>query len=550
MLKHLKINNFALIDQLDVSFSQGMTTITGETGAGKSILLGGLSLVLGKRADLSSIMDTSKKCIVEAVFNIENYNLKDFFIEENLDFETDTIIRREIIPSGKSRAFINDTPVTLKVLEQLSDALIDIHSQHETQTLLQSEYQFLVLDAIADNTENIENYSALLTAYTALQKEYQRLNDHNTNSQKSLSLNRYLHEELVRAKLTPGMQGPLEDRIAELTHVESLQLFISKAINLLEAEQIGLLDQSIALRSLIFQAAQKSKNFDSFSDRIYSLSAEAEDIRDELNQAFERLEVNPEELMVLEQQLNTLNGLFQKHKLQSVDDLINLRNELGASLEENENLDEKLKALKEALDQKEAALNHNASIIRQQRQNAIPKLAAELKELVAQMGMGEAQFKINLGTAERYLSNGTDLLEFTFSANKGSDFKPLRKVASGGELSRIMLSIKTILSRFKKLPTIIFDEIDTGVSGRVSDSIATIMSNMASKMQVLAITHLPQVAAKGEHHFKVFKQRDGGRTHTQLTQLTSEDRINEIALMLSGNEISTTALAHAKELLN
>ena len=550
MLKHLKINNFALIEELDVNFSQGMTTITGETGAGKSILLGGLFLVLGKRADLSSVMDSTKKCIVEAVFNIENYELKEFFVEQDLDYEAETIIRREIIPSGKSRAFINDTPVTLKVLEKISQELIDIHSQNETQTLLQSEYQFLVLDAIAQNGQIIKDYGKLLKDYLKIQKQYNLLFERNNDSEKSLSLNRYLFEELENAKLKEGMQEPLEQRVAELSHVEALQSYLSGAVQLLEGEQVGILDQFIELRSLIVQAAQKSKNFESISQRIHDLIFEAEDIRDQLNQGFERLELNPEELMVLEERLNGLNNLFQKHKLQSVNDLIQLRDQLEVLLDENESLDETLNTLNAQMKEMEVELDRLSSELRKQRQNAIPKLEEELKEMVYQMGMTEASFKIELSDADRYLFNGKDLLEFNFLANKGSSFKPLRKVASGGELSRIMLSIKTILSRFKKLPTIIFDEIDTGVSGKVSESIAKIMADMALEMQVFAITHLPQVAAKGKHHFKVFKQHDGIRTQTQLTELNREDRINEIALMLSGDKISPTALAHAKELLN
>lgn len=550
MLKHLKINNFALIDELDVSFSDGMTTITGETGAGKSILLGGLFLVLGKRADLSTIMDTSKKCIVEAVFEITNYDLKGFFKKENLDYEAETIIRREINPSGKSRAFINDTPVTLKVLEQLSEVLIDVHSQHETQSLLLPENQFLVLDAIAENNDNISQYQIQLKVFLSLQKEHKELLERNNEYEKSLSLNKYLYEELEAAQLIDGMQEPLEERVAELSHTETLQVLISKAIQLFEAEQMGILDQFIEMRSILSQAAQKSKNFHELSQRIHSVTAEAEDIRDELNLAFERLELNPEELMALEQQLNALNSLFQKHKLQSVNDLIGLRDQLGSSLKKYDNFEERLKLIQSTLILMETDLDKKAVAIRLARKKAISNLEKELRKLVVQMGMTEAKFKIELTESDRFLSNGKDSLEFTFSANKGSSFKPFRKVASGGEMSRIMLAVKTILSRFKKLPTIIFDEIDTGVSGKVSDSIAKIMTDMAKQMQVFSITHLPQVASKGQHHFKVFKHHDGLKTHTRLTKLEAQERINEIALMLSGNELSPTALAHAKELLN
>lgn len=550
MLKHLKINNFALIDTLDVNFSNGMTTITGETGAGKSILLGGLQLAMGKRADLSVIMNQTKKCFVEAVFELGNYGLKEFFHNHDLDYSDETLIRREIIPSGKSRAFINDTPVKVKVLEELSAYLIDIHSQHETQALLQSEYQFLVLDAVAGNQQTVSLYSQKLKTYLKLQKEYELLEERSRISEQQQSLNQFLFDELENAQLKPGMLEPLEARVDELTHIESLQGYVSGAIQLLEAEHAGLIDQLLTFRGLLSQAVQKSKNFESLHTRVEGLHYEAGDIREELLQVFDRLEGNPEELMQKEEQLNVINTLLQKHKVQTVAELISIRDGLSVTLEETEQLDYQLTELREQLDQLKLELHAQSESLRHARIAAIPKLEAELQGLVAQMGMEEAKFKIELTESDRFLSNGKDHLEFNFLANKGSRFKPLRKVASGGELSRIMLSIKTILSRFKKLPTIIFDEIDTGVSGRVSESIAEIMETMAQTMQVFTITHLPQVAARGHHHFKVFKTTEASRTETQLLALDAEARIREIAMMLSGNEISVTALAHAKELLN
>ena len=382
MLKHLKINNFALIDTLDVNFSNGMTTITGETGAGKSILLGGLQLAMGKRADLSVIMNQTKKCFVEAVFELGNYGLKEFFHNHDLDYSDETLIRREIIPSGKSRAFINDTPVKVKVLEELSAYLIDIHSQHETQALLQSEYQFLVLDAVAGNQQTVSLYSQKLKTYLKLQKEYELLEERSRISEQQQSLNQFLFDGLENAQLKPGMLEPLEARVDELTHIESLQGYVSGAIQLLEAEHAGLIDQLLTFRGLLSQAVQKSKNFESLHTRVEGLHYEAGDIREELLQVFDRLEGNPEELMQKEEQLNVINTLLQKHKVQTVAELISIRDGLSVTLEETEQLDYQLTELREQLDQLKLELHAQSESLRHARIAAIPKLEAELQGLV------------------------------------------------------------------------------------------------------------------------------------------------------------------------
>ena len=550
MLTHLKIKNFALIEDLEVHFSQGMTCITGETGAGKSIVLGGLSLVLGKRADLSSLLDASKKCIVEATFEINSYDLRPLFDTHDLDYETETVLRRELLPQGKSRAFINDTPVNLTVLEEISLQLIDLHSQQDTQTLLRNEYQFQVLDALASNEQVLEQYQKVLEAYKKANKELEYWTRIQTDSNESLELKQFLYEELVATKLDPDWEIDLDQEIDALSNVDYLQTSLAASIQLLESDTMGIVDQLKELRRYSQGIFEKSSQFESLYERVQSAAVELEDLMEEFKQHFERLEVNPQKLEELLAQKDHLNALFQKHKVKNVDELRSIRDSLGNTLGESVNVEDKLTALKEEISKKTSDLKILSETLSKNRHKATTLLENELKDLVAKMGMQDAVFKMELSPSSEFQSNGTDLLTFNFSANKGSDFKVLKKVVSGGELSRIMLAIKAVLSRYKKLPTLIFDEIDTGVSGKISDSIAEVMSVMAKKLQVITITHLPQVAAKGMHHFKVEKHIVGEQTKTSLHLLDSQARVEEIAMMLSGNQITETARAHAKQLMN
>ena len=550
MLTHLKIKNFALIEDLEVHFSEGMSCITGETGAGKSIILGGLSLVLGKRADLSSLLDASKKCIVEATFEISSYDLHPLFDFHDLDYETETVLRRELLPQGKSRAFINDTPVNLTVLEEISLKLIDIHSQQDTHTLLRNEYQFQVLDALAGNERLLEQYQIDLAAYKKAKKELEYWTKVQADSNDSLELKQFLYEELVASKLDPDWEVELDQEIDALSHVDYLQTTLAASIQLLESETLGIVDQLKVLRRNSQGIFEKSSQFESLHERVQSATVELEDLMEEFKQHFERLEVNPQKLEELLAQKDQLNSLLQKHKVNTVDELRSIRDSLGKSLGETINLADKLTALKEEINKKTSQLKTLSNSLSKNRQGAITLLENELKNLVAKMGMQEAAFKMELSPSLEFQSNGTDLLTFQFSANKGGAFKVLKKVVSGGELSRIMLAIKAVLSRYKKLPTLIFDEIDTGVSGKISDSIAEVMANMSKQLQLITITHIPQVAAKGTHHFKVEKQREGEQTKTNLYLLESHARVEEIAIMLSGNQVTETARAHAKQLMN
>ena len=550
MLTKLKIKNFAIIEDLEVDFSEGMTCITGETGTGKSILLGGLSLVLGKRADLSNMFDSSRKCIVEAVFQINQYTLKPLFDKYDLDYYDETVLRREILPHGKSRAFVNDTPVNLNLLEKISLNLIDIHSQNDTQTLLENEYQIEVLDALAGNEELLKKYQNTLISFKNCVKEYEELHFSQSHVQKAFELDRFLLEELNSSKLEIGMQEELEENINELSSVEYLQKTIANSIQMIELESFGLLDKFKELVKNINGIYEKSKKFEDLNNRVGILSIELEDILESLKSQFEMLETNPEKLNEFNLRIDHLNSLYQKHKVKNVEDLIFIKQKLEKTIYNNSKFEENLLYLEKKQKNLENTLRKYSSELSFNRKKTISILEKELKLLVTKMGMDQATFKIQLDKGNEFYNNGTDEISFMFSANRGSDFKTLKKVVSGGELSRIMLAIKAILSQYKKLPTLVFDEIDTGVSGKISSSIAEVMGTISTKLQVFTITHLPQVAAKGNHHFRVEKKLDNGKTTTFLEFLNHKSRIEEIAKMLSGNKVTKSAIEHAKQLMN
>jgi len=550
LLRKIKIQNFALIEDLEISFENGMSSITGETGAGKSILLGGLSLVLGKRADLSSLLDITKKCIVEASFDIDSYNLETSFERLDLDYDKHTILRREILPQSKSRAFVNDTPVNLDVLQKISQKLLDIHSQNDTLTLLENDYQFEILDALGSCASLLKSYTDTLNAYKKVLNEYSHWATLKNKSQDSLELKNFLFDELSSINLKEGMEDNLESKISSLSNIDYIQTSFSQSIELLGAESTGIIDRILSVRALIKGLSKIDPKYSLLNERVQDISIETDDLLNELKIQLDQIEANPQELEILQAQLDQVNTMLQKHKVTSVLDLINVKNKLENELQQTLDIDNKLKILMIDKNNYKERLEKFAHSISINRKKAIKVLEIELRELVGKMGMPEATFNIQLNSAPEFLSNGKDHILFQFSANKGGKFNLLKKVASGGELSRIMLAIKYILSRYKKLPTLIFDEIDTGVSGKISDSIADIMKTLSYKLQVLTITHLPQVAAKGNHHFKVQKSMSNGKTVTSLKKLSNDERIEEIAMMLSGNEITPTAIAHAKQLMN
>jgi DNA repair protein RecN (Recombination protein N) len=550
VLTELNIVNFALIDYLEVNFSKGMTSITGETGAGKSILLGGLALVLGKRADLSTLKDKSKKCYVDATFSIAAYDLKPFFDSVDLDYESITNIRREIVPSGKSRAFINDTPVTLDILQQLGEQLIDVHSQHQTLSLTQESYQLEVLDALAENGALLHNYQQERYKYIALSKKMTTLQAQKSSLEEERDYNRFLLEELQKAPLEKGVLEQLEEEIQQLSHVEEIEMQLSKSLQIIEEEQLGIQVQLTEVRNALQKITAVSDLYQSLATRLESLLIELNDLSAELNHSLEQLEANPMRLKQVNGQYQLLNDLMKKHHVQTIEELIEKRAVLEEKDIQTANLDDTVANLLAQQNTSEAKLSKLSTQLSENRAQVIPGFINQMTRILALLGMSNTRFKLSLHPVKNYLSHGKEQLELAFSANKGSDFGSLKKVASGGELSRIMLAVKAILSQYKTLPSIIFDEIDTGVSGEVAYKIAEIMHHMGQYMQVITITHLPQVAAKGAHHFKVFKETKDGSTFTQLKKLASEDRISEVAQMLSGNALTEAALQHAKELLN
>lgn len=550
MLTQLSINNYALINKLSIDFSSGLSIITGETGAGKSILLGALGLVLGNRADLSSLKDTSQKCIVEAKVAISNYKLEDFFNEVDLDYEPETIIRREILPSGKSRAFVNDTPVTLSVLNQLRTKLIDVHSQHQTMQLSDNNFQFSILDALAKNQARIASYKRGFFQLNKLKRELSKLEATQLEANQQYDYNLHLYKELEEAKVKIDEQTILEERLDKLNNIEDIRNNLSEALELTINEEIGIRTLLNTLENRLTKISSFSKEYQEISERVTSIKIEIDDIITELENANESVEFNPNEVEKINDRLQLLYNLQKKHAVNSNKDLITVFEELSEKLGVVESAEEVINKKQEEIDAVLEKLDKVAGLIMKARTTSIPKLIRELHALLTDLGMENARFSIKIKPTNNYFSNGKDELELLFSANKGGNFGELKKVASGGELSRIMLSVKKVLSENTQLPTIIFDEIDTGVSGEVSNKIAAIMQKMSNNMQVIAITHLPQIAAKGSSHYKVYKKEINGVTTTNLKQLTSEERIVEIAEMLSGKNISDSALTHAKQLLN
>lgn len=550
MLTSLSIKNYALIDNLDVNFNNGLTIITGETGAGKSILLGGLSLILGKRADLNSIKDTSKKCVIEAIFDVTNYNLKELFLSEDLDYEQQTIIRREILPSGKSRAFINDSPVNLDSLKLLADRLIDIHSQHQTLELVSDDFQFQVIDALANNEKLLENYTIKLNDYKKLEKELQELIKLQAEAIKEHDYNSFLLNELKEAKLETLNLKELEEEYETLDNIEDITEKLSYSNQLLNNEDIGLLKTLLELKSTFQKLSGFSKKYETLFGRIDSSLIELKDIQVEIEILVENIESNPNRLIEVNTQLQMLHNLMQKHVAQDVLELIQIRNILDDKVFATENMDETIKQKQTTILETKKELKNLSKQIHKNRVEAIPVLSNQLEDILKSLGIPNAKFKITLDHTDVFYKNGSDELSFLFSANKGGNFNELKKAASGGELSRIMLAIKLILSNYIQLPTIMFDEIDSGVSGEIANKMADIMLQMSKTMQVFTITHLPQIAAKGHTHFKVFKEDVDDVTRTSLIKLNHDERVVEIAQMLSGIELSTSAIAHAKQLLN
>ncbi len=549
MLKSLNINNYALIQELNIEFDGGFSTLTGETGAGKSILLGALSLALGNRAESSILNNTDAKCIIEASFNIKGFNLKKEFSELDVDYDDLTIIRREITPTGKSRAFINDTPVNLNELKTLSSRLVDIHSQHENLTLNNNIFQMKVLDGVAKNSSTLSEYQNTYKSYIALKRKLIELEEKTKLANTDSEYNQFQFNQLNEINLESLNQAEIEQELEVLNNAEDIQISLANAFSLLANNELNSIEQL----KLTKQAFDKIKSFypkaNDFANRIESCFIELQDIANDTETAAESIEYNSERISQIKEQLDHLYALLQKHQATEINQLIKIRNNLESELLQEESYTHDIEKLTTEIAnhaKKLEALSENLSL---GRTSALPSLELNISVLLSELGMPHANFKVDLQNTEDFTASGTNSINFMFSANKNHAAQNISKIASGGEISRLMLSIKYILSQSIALPTIIFDEIDTGVSGDIADKMANIMRNMAKNMQVISITHLPQIAAKGQAHYRVFKQEINNHTATKITKLNNSERIEEIAKMLSGEKITPEAIENAKSLI-
>ena len=549
MLTALSIKNYALIDDLKVDFPEGFIIITGETGSGKSIMLDALSLILGKRADMSALRNKEEKCIIEAEFSLQNYEFQSLFQELDIDYDPQTIIRREILPSGKSRAFVNDVPATLEVLSRLGQVLVDIHSQHQTLALSDTSFQFAIIDAMANNKSLLTEYVQLHQLLKKEQKKLEELIEFQKNAKKEYDYNLHQLKELKSATLEEGILEELEESYEEASNIEDIKENISESLYLLNDENIGILNNLRELRRSFSSLTEYKQLYRDLYERIESAFLELEDLASEISDIDESIEADPDNLEQISKQLNKIYSLQKKHSVATVEELIAIQQELEEAVSKTESVDIDLTKQKKIVEEQHTATLKKANQLHKAREKVIPALDKKLTNFMHELGMPNGRFSITLTATDTFFANGNDELSFLFSANKGGDFGQLKKVASGGELSRIMLAVKAIMAEHTALPTIMFDEIDTGVSGEISQKMGDIMKQMSQNRQVFAITHLPQIAAKGAYHFKVFKEDSKGKTTTHLKLLTEEERIVELSEMLEGKNSGASARNHAIELL-
>ena len=550
MILSLSIKNYALIEDIQVPLTKGLTIITGETGAGKSILLGALGLLLGKRAYLGSVKDATQKCIIEGEFSLKGYGLQPLFKDHDLDYDVHTIIRREILPSGKSRAFVNDTPVGLSQLQALGGYLVDIHSQQETNSFATEVFQLEVLDALAGNAPILQGYQNALLEFTSISKQLEKQLSQKEAALKELDYHTFLQQELMEASLHTIDQQALETNYNTLNNAEEIQGSFAEIEQLFSQENTGIIDSVKQARSLLNNISKYAPSYQELYDRLHSVTLELEDVISSIENTSEDLQVDPTELFRINEVLQTLYRLQHKHSVSSVKELSDIELNLSSKIYNSQHLDTTIETLEKEKQKLTQALLKLAKDLHDNRVEALPMLQQKLETYLSLLGLPNAKFKVEFTTSPTFKKFGTDSLAVYFTANKGGNFGLLKKVASGGEMSRIMLSVKALLSQYKKLPTIVFDEIDTGVSGEIALKMAYIMGEMSSHMQILSITHLPQIAAKGEQHIKVYKEDRQNTTVTHLKQLSQEERIVEIAQMIGGKNITDTTLANAKELLN
>ncbi|MDL2256766.1 DNA repair protein RecN [Bacteroidales bacterium OttesenSCG-928-I14] len=548
MLRTLTIQNYALISHLEIDFSDGFSVITGETGAGKSIILGALSLILGQRADTKVIRHSEKKCYIEGVFNISSYQLKDFFVEKELEYDSEVcILRREIWPNGKSRAFINDSPVTLGDLKDLGSFLIDVHSQHQNLLLNDNLFQLQVLDVLAKNQSLRQSYEDSYKMYVGHEKRLRDLKAKAKTHSDEEDYLRFQFSQLDDAGLVEGEQEELEEEIKVLSNMEEIKSLFYRIEQNLSSDENGVLS---ALKDSL-NASQSLSNIysDVYHERIETAYLDLKDLAQEIASKQESLDLDPDRLQTVKERLDIIYSLQQKHKLTSVEELIELRDNINRQLQEINNYDEQVAMLEKELIQMYEALMKQAKELSKTREKASKILEKSLVQSVSNLGMPNMQFKVDIKTKERPDERGIDQVSYLFSANKNGDMHAVAQIASGGEISRLMLGIKSLIAGVSALPTIIFDEIDTGVSGEIADKMGKIMYDMGQDMQVITITHLPQIAAHGGSHFFVYKQDNSENTETNIRLLNNTERIKEIAHMLSGSDLTDAAIENAKELL-
>ncbi len=549
MLIHLSIENYALIEKLDIDFSEGLSVITGETGAGKSILIGALSLILGKRADTHVLLNKSKKCIVEGSFNIKNYGLDNIFKKHELDYENITILRREINKNGKSRAFINDTPVNLNLLKELGDKLVDIHSQFNTITLNDSNFQLAVIDNYINHNELINNYKSEYFKYINQKNKLKELIAKENQLKTDQGYFKFQFDELENAQLIEGEQENIENELEILNHSEEIKSNLFKASQLLNNDENNLINTLTEVNTLIHQLAGYLENLREINERIVSNLIDLKDVADEIDKIESQINFDPAQIEKLNNRLDLIYHLQQKHRVTTITELIKIKETFSGKLLGITSLDENIRKLRSDINEQEEILKNLANKISQNRKKSIPEIEKNIITILSLLAMPDGQIKITQSNLSDFNRDGIDKIKFLFNANKGGELNELSKIASGGELSRLMLSVKSLISQRNLLPTIFFDEIDLGVSGDIAGKVGGILLKMSKLMQVVAITHLPQIAGKGNEHLLVYKQTDEDSTKSKIKKIKDQERINEIAKMLSGDKITKAAIENAKELL-
>ena len=549
MLSKITIQNFALIQQLHLSLGKGLQVITGETGAGKSIILGALRLIMGERADLKSISNPENKSIVEAEFKL-NKSYLPFFEENDLDFEEETFIRREILPSGKSRAFINDVPVTLDVLKELSLKLIDIHSQFETSNLFSEEYQFKIIDGLSDNKQILEIFQSEFQLYQKLKKQLQEQEELLSKNNKEADYQNFLLAELEEIDLDNIDLEDIKNQVNTAENAENILENLGYVSGKLQQEEIGILNNLYDIKNKIQKITENAPHLRILAKRLEETYLELKDTSNDIEYELEKIEVNPEALSQLTAQLNKINGLFLKHQVSDTPELIAIREQLSTQQKNSNNLEKNIEETKIEIENTQKKLEKLAATLSENRKKAIPNFIKKAEKLFGNLGLEKAKIQIELTDNKHFDKFGKEKIQFLFQANTGFPLKPIQSAISGGERSRVMLAIKKIMAENEDLPTLILDEIDSGVSGKTADEIGKVMKDMAKNLQLIVITHHAQVASKGDQHHKVIKQDIDGKTQSNIITLTAEQRLQEIAQILSGSNITEAALQQAKELIN